>query len=311
MRLTESRLAYAMLTTAVLLWGGSTVGGKFLVGDLPPFAAAGGRTIVGTVFLFFLLNRMEGLVVPRRSDWPMLFTLGLTGIFGANAFVFLAFQYTTAINGGVIIAGSPIIITLLSALILRERISHLQIIGIIFSFVGVVVVITKGSLSLLFGHGLNIGDLILLANPICWALYTVLTKKIVNRYSPLAISSYAHIVGVLLFMPFAVYELVSAKSAIHVSALDIGVIAYLGIFAACVGTLLWNKAIAKVGASRTGIFMNGVPITTMLLSAVLLGERIAWPQILGSAMIITGVFLNSVRRSAKIESQTRGTISQS
>lgn len=141
----------------------------------------------------------------------------------------------------------------------------------------------------------------MLGNPICFALYTVLTKKLVNRYTPLVLVTYAHVVAGVLFVPFVIYELTAKQSGIHVSAIDVGALAYLGILAASLGTLWWNKGVEGVGASCAGIFMNGVPISTMLLSAMLLGEKIALPQILGSSMVIMGVYLNSLRSSANLD----------
>lgn len=282
-----------MLATVVILWGGSNVAGKFVVGNLPPFTVGGIRTILASVVL--LLIRQKDLVVPQRRDWPMLTALGLLGIFGCNAIFYTAVQYTSATNAGLIVAGCPIVITVLSTFMLREKISPWQAAGVILSFMGVGMVITKGSWSVLFSQGLNIGDVIMLGNPICFALYTIFTKKLVDRYSPLMLVTYAHLVAGIFFMPFMIYELSTKWSGIHVSAVDVAVLAYLGILAASIGTLLWNKGIERVGASRAGIFMNGVPISTMLFSAVLLAEKIALPQILGAAMVITGVYFNSKR----------------
>lgn len=294
-RQTETRLAYALLAAVVVVWGGSNVAGKYVVGDIPPFTVGLVRVVLALAALAFILVRQEGLVLPQRRDWPMISALGLLGIFGCNATFYTAMQYTSVTNAGLIIAGSPIVITLLSAFMLRERISLWQITGIILSFSGVAVVITKGSWSVLVSQGLNIGDLIMLGNPICLGLYTVLIKKLLDRYSPLAVGTYAHFTGIIYFVPFVIYELVTTPSGIHVSVIDVGALLYVGILASCLGTLWWNKGIAIIGASRSGVFMNGIPISTMVLSAILLGETIALPQVLGSVMVITGVYLNSMR----------------
>jgi len=170
-----------------------------------------------------------------------------------------------------------------------------QIVGIILSFLGVVVVITRGAWSVLINLDFNVGDLIMLGNPIFWALTTVLTKKVVERYSPLAVAAYASLVAAILFIPFSIYELTTLESGIHVSVVSFAALAYLGFLASSVGLIWWNQGIEKVGASRAGIFMNGAPVSSMLLSALFLGEKIVLSQIIGAAMVLTGVYLNSVR----------------
>lgn len=297
---TESRLAYVMLSTVVVLWGGSIVASKFIVGDLPPFTVGGIRTVLALAVLIFLMMRKEGLLFPQWRDWPMLFALGISGIFLCNAITYLALQYTSATNCALIAALCPIVITVISTFVLREKITLWQVTGIILSFLGVVVVITKGSWNILINMGFNVGDVIMLGNPICYGLYTVLTKKAVNRYSPLVLVTYAHLIACMFFVPFVIYELNIAWSRIQVSAVDVGTLVYLGILGASIATLLWNKGIERVGASRAGIFMNAVPVSTMLLSAVLLGEKITLNQILGSAMVIIGVYLNSIRSRSNL-----------
>lgn len=295
----SNRLAYAMLGTSVLLWGGSNIVGKFVGRDLPPFTIAGIRIVLASAVLFYFLVRQEGFLLPQRRDWPMVFSLGLLGIFGANTLFHQAIQHTSPTNAALIASGSPIVITLLSTFMLRERISLRQVTGIILSFIGVVVVIIKGSWSVLVSLSLNVGDIIMLGNPICFALYTVLTKRLVDRYSPLFLGAYANLVAVMLFVPFVIYELTTLQSGINISAADVGAFAYLGLLASSIGILWWNKGIERVGASRAGIFMNGIPITAMLLSAVLLGEKITLAQIIGATMVITGVYLNSLTQQSQ------------
>lgn len=295
----SNRLAYAMLGTTVFLWGGSSVVAKFVGRDLPPFTIAGTRILLASAVLLYFLIRKQGFLLPRRQDWPMVFALGMFGIFGTNAFFHQAIQYTSPTNVALIAAGSPIVITLLSAIILRERISLYQVTGVMLSFAGVAVVITKGSWSVLVNLNLNVGDIIMLGNPICFALYTVFTKRLVDRYSPLFMSAYTNLVAVVFFVPFVIYELTTMQSGISISLTDIGAFAYLGFLASSMGILWWNKGIERVGASRAGIFMNGSPVSAMLLSALFLGEKLTLAQIIGAVMVIIGVYLNSLTQQGQ------------
>jgi len=198
-----SRYAYAMLAAVSVAWGGAIVAGKFIVGDVPPFTVGGIRNLLTLVMLFFLLMRKEGLLLPPGRDWPILFAIGLFGPFGGNALFYVAMQHTSAINGGLITSASPLIITLLSFFVLKERITLFKTLGIALSFLGVIVVITKGSWSVLSSMDLNVGDMIMLGNPISLAIATVLIKKVVGRYSPLALGVYTQVAACIAF--FAVY----------------------------------------------------------------------------------------------------------
>lgn len=295
----SNRLAYAMLASSVVLWGGSSVVGKFVGRALPPFTVGGIRIGLAAAVMLYFVMRQQGFSLPQRRDWPMVIALGLLGIFGCNALFHLAIQYTTATNTALIAAWAPLVITLLSAVLLKEKLTKWQAAGFVISFLGVVTVITKGSWNTLVNLNFNIGDVIMIGNPIFWGLYTVFTRKLVERYSPLVLATYANLVAAMAFAPLGIYQLAAAQSDIRVTAIDLGALAYLGLMGSSVAVIWWNKGIGKVGASRAGIFMNGAPVTAMLLSAILLGEKIALPQILGAAMVITGVYLNSYTRQRR------------
>lgn len=290
--------AYAMLVAVVILGSSGNIVGKFVVGDLPAFTVGATRTLLALIVLVFILKRKEGVFFPKQRDWPMLFVLGLSGVFGSMALFYLAVQYTSVTNCSLVSAGTPIVITLLSTFMLKERVTLWQVFGVILSFGGVVVVITNASWSVFVSKGLNVGDLIILGSPICFGLYTVVTKKLIDHYSPLALTTYAHVTGAIIYIPFMIYELISVRSGMHVSAADVGALVYLGIMCASIGSFLWNMGVKKVGASRSGIFLNGIPIGTMLFATTLLGEKITLAQILGSAMVISGVIINSLRGSS-------------
>lgn len=297
----SDHIAYTLLGITAVMWGGTSVAGKLALTSIPPFTAVGIRSVLALIVLILLLKRQEGFSLPARCDWPMFMILGLTGVFGTNALLFSGLKYSTATNASLILSCSPIVITILSVFILKERIVFGQVFGILISFLGVLIVVSKGSLALLMSLDFNVGDILLLGNPISWGFYSVLMKKLLDRYSPLAIGTYSNLVGVIFFPPFIIYELATAQAEIHLTAVSFGAIAYVGLLASSVGTLWWNKGIKQVGASRASIFMNGVPISAMLLSVVVLGERIGLPQILGAVMVLAGVYFNSLRgRSHKL-----------
>jgi drug/metabolite transporter (DMT)-like permease len=286
--------AYAMLTGTSIMWGGSMVAGKVAVTDLPPLTVGFIRfTLTAVVFILYFFWREKGSFLPIRTDWPIIVLLGLVGVFGANAAFLIGVRYSTAINGGLMNAGAPIVITVLSALFLREQIMPRQLFGILLSLFGVVVVIVKGSWTILANLSFNIGDLILLLNPVFLGIYSVLAKKLMNRYSALSLSAYTSIIGMVAFFPFFVHDRTWTDPAVHVTLSGWISLGYLGFLGTTLGVLWWNKGIAVVGANQSGIYMNGVPVVAMILSILLLGEKMITAGIIGTIFVISGVYLNS------------------
>lgn len=299
----SNRLAYMTLVATAVLWSATGIAVKIALIDLPPLTLAFIRFLISSLVLVSFQILKKSLVLPPRRDWLLLFALGMMGTFGANFFFYKGLEYTTAINTALIGAGSPIVITILTVIILGERISQSQMLGIFLSFLGVVVVITKGLLSVLVNLDFNFGDILMLGYPLTWGFYNVLTKKLIDRYSPILLLTYSTVIGTTLFVPMVIYEIATTEHGISFSASGAGSIFYLALLASIVGNVWWNQAIKKVGASRTGIFMNVVPICTMILSSLLLSEKIGIPQIIGAGMVLIGVYLNSLKGTAIQQTQ--------
>lgn len=290
----SNSFAYMMLVGTAVLWSATGIAVKIALRDFPPLTLAFIRFLISLLVLVSFQLLKKSLVLPSRRDWLLLFALGLIGTFGANFFFYKGLEYTTAINTALIGAGSPIVITILTVIILGERISKSQLLGIFLSFLGVVVVITKGSLSVLVNLDFNFGDILMLGYPLTWGIYCVLIRKLLNRYSPILLLTYSTVIGTTLFLPIVIYEIATEEQGIHFTLGGIGAILYLAIVASIIGNVWWNEAIKRVGASRTGIFMNVVPICTMILSLLLLREEIGIPQVIGAGMVLIGVYLNSL-----------------
>ena len=166
------------LVIVALMWGGAFVAARFAVAEVPPLTAAFLRFALAAVLLFILLVIKEKPSVRfRNHDWPLLFLLGLTGIFACNALFFTGLKYTTAINGSLIVAINPVAIAIVAAIILREAVTVRQAAGIIISFSGVTLVITGGTLDTLHNLRFNNGDVIMLGVPLAWDCTRFMAKR--------------------------------------------------------------------------------------------------------------------------------------
>ncbi|PEE38269.1 DMT family transporter [Bacillus pseudomycoides] len=217
--------------------------------------------------------------------------LGIVGVFGFNFFFFLGMKHTEAINGSLIMATNPLVTTILARLILREKIVRQQVIGMGFALLGVAFVITQGSFLVIQNLAFSKGDFYILLGNICWALYGVLGRKFIKNGSPIQTTTYTMTVGALAFLIVSLTQ----KSVVPIS--EIPLLAWLSILFMAIGMsvlgyLWWNKGIVQIGAAKTSLFFNLVPVVTMFISFIE-GVNITIPQCLGMILVITGVLYSS------------------
>ncbi|HEY5513963.1 MAG TPA: DMT family transporter [Geomonas sp.] len=291
---------YFRLVLTTFFWGGTFVAARFAVREAPPFFAASCRFIIAATVLVCLTawqSRREGggFPVPRNfRQLAGLFSLGLTGVFLYNAVFFTGLKLTTATNGALIVAINPLLTAVLSALWLRERVSATQAAGLLLSLFGVAVVIARGSLDIVAGLSFNRGDLIMLGAPLCWALYSILGKKALARFTPLAATAYAALFGALLLVPAALLEHGAAGGPLPgFSWLGWLAILQLALLGTVVGFVWWYQGVQQIGTARAAAFVNLVPLFGAVLAALFLGERLIAPQLWGGSIVILGVYWGS------------------
>ncbi len=290
------RLVYLLLVLVAFSWGGAFTAAKLALRELPPFSVATLRFALASLILMAILWKQEGFTNKiQRNDYYWLLLLGLTGIFGYNALFFEALKHTTAVNGALIIAANPMATAILSTLLTREKLTKQQVVGILVSFTGVLFVIAKGSLSVVRDLSFNFGDLLLVGAMLCWAVYSIAGKRVMGKFSPLAATTFACIIGTLALAPFMVREIMLAQWN-NPTWLSWSAIIYMAVFASVMGFVWWNQGVAQIGASRAAVFINLVPIAAMSIAAVS-GEAITLPQFLGAVLVISGVYLTSVKRA--------------
>ncbi|KAB0672183.1 EamA family transporter [Oryzomonas sagensis] len=295
---------YCKLVLTTFFWGGTFVAARFAVHEAPPFFAASCRFAIAAVVLMALVARQaqrrgEAVPVPRSLREVLgLFSLGLTGIFCYNAFFFSGLKLTGAANGSLIVAINPLLTAVLSAWWLRERIRPLQGVGLAVSLAGVGVIVTRGDPGVLRTLTFNHGDLLLLGAPLSWAAYSILGKRAMGTFSPLVATAYAALSGTLLLIPAAVLEALGGAGPHRFSILGWVAILQLALLGTVAGFVWWYEGVKALGASRAALFVNLVPVFGTLLAALLLGERLGWPQLWGGMLVIAGVCGGTVRLKA-------------
>lgn len=282
--------AFLLLPLAALCWAGNHVIARAVSGHVPPASMAVVRwIIVALVVLPFAWAHLRA-DRPRLNARPWLMVLfGITGGGAFGTLQFVALHYTTALNMGVVGSVAPAFIVAASWLLFRERLSPLQLAGVLVSLSGVLAIVSQLDLARLAGLSFNGGDLIIIANMTLWAVYAscLRARPVVHAASfMLAIA----VISALGNLPFA-----AAEFAFGYRLQPTWMTATATLYAAFITTILayvaWNAAVDIVGAPRASAFLHTIPLFSGLLATTLLGESIEAYHVLGFALILGGVTL--------------------
>jgi drug/metabolite transporter (DMT)-like permease len=287
----------SLMLCLTFFWGSAYVVAKEILRDgLTPVAIATFRFLLaGILFLPVLLfnktrNREYRLFIERR-DAAVVLLLALTGV----TFYFII-QYTGIKMAGASIASimvsllSPIVISLFSAKVLRERLTRKQVLGIGIASTGTATVVAGTTLSLGNDSNFLIGSLILLLTPFLWATYTIAGKRILERYDPLLVVAYVNIFGALCLIPFSLAEN-SFQEIFSLTMNEWLGILYLGSICSLLGYLIWFYVLKQISATVTSSFMFAQPLITVLLATAFLNEELTLPVMVGGLLIFIGVYL--------------------
>ncbi len=285
-------ITYLKLLLMAIFWGGTFVAGRSLAQTVGPFSAAFFRFAIASVFLVFLLRRVEGrLTWPEKSQIiPVLF-LGLTGALLYNFFFLKGLKMIEAGRASVIIANNPIFIALFSAYFFKEHLNLVKVIGIIISVGGAIIVISRGKVFEVLQSGLGLGELYIFGCVASWVAFSLIGKAVMENLSPLRSVAYSSIAGTFFLAGPAFLE--GGLSFLHYSLLEWANIFYLGFFGTVLGFLWYYQGIRKIGPTRAGLFINFVPISAISLAFLFLGEPVTISLLIGTLLVSSGVYLTN------------------
>ena len=281
-----------LLILATLLWGGNFVIGRAVAGDIPPITLAFLRWCVAfIIFLPIAYSRVTREWQLIKTNWPAVIVMAITGVACFNTLVYIGVYYTTSINASLMNSSTPIIIYILSFIFLKERLSKFQLIGTALSLAGVAFILSKGSLETLLSFSFNKGDLIVLIAVFCWGVYSLLVKQYAGRLPGYSTFLVTIALGVMMLLPFTIYELMTTSVEIVWSPSTIGAILYVGIIASIVAFLSWNNGVVALGANKASIYLNFIPLFAAIFAVLFLDEDLLLAQLIGGLAVICGVLL--------------------
>lgn len=281
---------YLLMVCSAVFWAGAFVAGKFSVPYIPAFTLTFLRFFFAALILHVVVMRQKERYVPDKSTVPIFLFTGIVGMFGYHVLFFTALKSTTAINSSIIAAANPIVTVLLAWMFLRQKLNAKQLAGILLSFIGVLLTITGADPQVVRHLSLNRGDLWMLAAVIAWAAYGVFSKSKGKDIPPLALTYYSFLVCTVILIPFVLYER-PWTFLLQVPLAAYGAVLYMSIFPSVIGYLVQQMAIKKIGPSKASIFVNLVPMFSILLAVLLLREQLEPIKLMTAGIIIIGVVI--------------------
>ena len=286
-------VAHLLMAQAALVFALNYVIGRWAAGEVAPYTLGFTRWTVGTLvllpFAWHLIRRDRVLL---RRHWKLLCLLGfLMPLMGAGI-TYVALNYTTAINGGVIQTSLPVLILLLAWIILGDRTTGRQIFGVVLAVVGLLYMISRGDPAVLLGLDFNRGDAVLLLCNLCLAGYGVAARLMPKEIHTLTLLTMVCAVGAACHVPFFAVELIE-DGLPPASARAVVSLLFVAFFPSVVAILGWNVAIARLGPSRAGFYMYLVPVFSAAIGVPFLGETLNAYHLIGAALIIGGVTVSS------------------
>ena len=289
--------AYLFLILTTLFWAGN-----FIVGeqasrfDIPPFTLNFYRWIFA--WLILAPFTLREIIVKKNyiiENIKLILILGITSITVFNSIVYYSLNFTQVISGVLMISTIPVMIIVFCWLLKIEKTNIYQILGVIFSLLGVVFIITKANLSILLNLNFNKGDLWMVVAMFSWALYSALLRKKKFEISQLSLLQTIISAGLVFLLPAYLIELSLGYKA-NVDLPFILTLSYVVLFPGLASFILWIKGISIIGSNRSGIFLHLIPIFSTIMAIIILKEKFMFYHLIGALLIVTGIILSSKGR---------------
>jgi drug/metabolite transporter (DMT)-like permease len=275
-----------------LTFAGSFIAGKYTSVEIRPLSTTLLRYIIASLTLatFIFKYGQASLEIKIPDIWKLVL-LGLFGVVGYHFFFFSSLIYTKAANSAIINAMNPLVTGTMAAIFLKERLPGRGYLGVVLAFIGVIILLTRGDIEILRQLQFNIGELLMLLGVLCWVIYMLMIRKMINRYSGFTLTFYAAISGVILLIPLVFLEDFSLK-ILAMSWPSLVSILYMGIIASGIGYYLFNLSIGEIGPTRTASSVYSLlPIFVAILGLIFFGESVTPVMILSTILIIVGLNL--------------------
>jgi len=289
-------MAYIEVTFAVIVWGASFIATKLALRDLLPVTVVWLRFAIGVIILGIASRMRQQFSLPQKQEW---FYFGLLGFLGITFHQWLqstGLQTVQASTTAWIVATTPVFIAILSWLFLHEKLSWLQVSGIILAALGVLLVVSKGNIGGLFsGHFGTPGDILILISAPNWAVFSILSSRGLKKYQSTQMMFFVMTIG-WIFTTILFITGGGISDLGHLTWSSIFGVSFLGIFCSGLAYIAWYDGLQALPASQIGAFLYMEPLVAVIVAWAILGESILLITLGGGVIILFGVRLVQITK---------------
>lgn len=279
------------LLAATFFWALGLIVGKFCSAEMPPMTLTLIRYLLAGIGMGIIHYIKEKEFHIASKDILYILMLSFVGIVLNGVLFFKGIGMTSSVNTAIISSTTPVIVYIISILFFKEKINIKNILSMILSISGILLLLTNGKISLLLSIKLNLGDLIILGAVVSNSIYIIGSKKVLKKYSPSKILTFLFIFTALILSP-ALYTERNMYKINEVSLKAVMSLLYMGVFSSLLAFILQQKGIKKIGAVKAAMYTNLIPIYSIGLAFLILGEKITIIQISAMLLVVFSLVIN-------------------
>jgi len=290
----KDKTAYIFLILATLFWSGNFIVGKAAsFFEIPPFTL----NFYRWTFAWLILAPFTFKEIIKKKNYileniKLILILGIASITVFNSIVYYSLNFTQVISGVLMISTIPVMIIFFCWVFKIEKTNFYQILGVVFSLIGVAIIVTKADLSKLINLNFNKGDLWMVIAMFSWAMYSALLRKKKFELSQISLLQTIISAGLILLLPAYIIEMaLGYKVNIHLPF--ILTLSYVVLFPGLASFFFWIKGISLIGSNRSGIFLHLMPIFSTIMAILIFKERFMIFHLIGAIFIVVGIVLSS------------------
>ena len=281
---------HVVLVLATIMWAGHTIVARMSVDEISPMLLMLMRWVTCLAILMVINRNQLAAYIPevkQRLAW--VWWMGGAGMAGFTIFFIYAAQYTTAVNLGITQSAIPALVMLIGLLVLRVRAGWIQLVGMMLSLMGVVVLVSGGSITVLRALEFNMGDLLMLIACLCYAGYTVGLSRRMSMSPVLMLTFFSAAASLTLIVLTAVEYL--QGDLILPGVKGLAIVVYCAIFPSMLAQIFFMRGVELAGANRAGLYVNLVPVFAALMAVLFLAETMYLFHGVSLVMVLGGIYL--------------------
>ncbi len=280
--LSEKTMGYIYLIATFIMWGSLFVAAKYVMTEVPPLMVLATRYGISVIVLYFIMKH-RGFKKIKKEDKKILFAIGSVGYFLGIAFQLMGNDLLDASLSSLINSLNPVVIPIIATVFLKEKLNWQIILSIIFSVVGVYIILGVG------GNASALGIIVNILSLLFWSVSCCMVRKISAHYDPIQLTLYAMAIALIFAIPAGVVNVILFPATISIK----GILAllYIALICTALSHVCWNRSLKILSATTCSLFYPIQPLTSAILAIVILGEVITKSFVIGSVIISVGIIL--------------------